>query len=356
MHEKEHLAGNPMAGAPEVYCQTVVIDGLLAAPPSGRVVEQLLAAGISACNWTVSSHSDETLTAINKIIQFYWLLEQFPDRTLLVETGSDLERAKREGKLGIVLGFQGGNPLGRNVHLVRIFHRLGVRIIQLTYNEGNVLAAGALEPSDGRLTSLGIQAVQEMNRIGMLVDLSHVGRRASLEAIEVSTDPVIFSHSNPRALQENPRNISDDQIRACAAKGGVVGLATFSAFVGDTSNGRHPGIADYFRQMDYVLDLVGPDHVGIGTDIFLDPTDGVWWRAVTGRLYPAVSQGMTWDTHNIAGFMHQSDFPSVAASMLQRGYDETTVRKILGDNWRRVFRQVWDAPATRAAHDQRSTS
>jgi len=350
IQEKGQPIGNPLADASEVYRQTVVIDGLLAAPPSGRVVEQLLAAGISGCNWTVTSHSDETLTAINKIIQFYWLLEQFPDRTLLVEVEADFERAKHEGKLGIVLGFQGGSPLGRNVHLVRIFHRLGVRIIQLTYNEGNVLAPGALEPSDGPLTSLGIQAVQEMNRIGMLVDLSHVGRRASLEAIEVSTDPVIFSHSNPRALQENPRNISDEQIRACAAKGGVVGLATFSAFVGDTSNGRHPGLDDYFRQMDHALNLVGADHVGIGTDIFLDPTDGVWWRAVTGRLYPEVSQGMTYETHNIAGFMHQSDFPSVADAMLRHGYDENTVRKILGDNWRRVFRHVWDAPATPTHH------
>jgi membrane dipeptidase len=352
---KQEPDRDTLAAAPDLYRQTIVIDGLLAATPSARVVEQLLGAGISGCNWTVSSHSDETLTAINKLIQFYWLFEQFPDRTLLVETGADFERAKRDGKLGIVLGFQGGGPLGRNVHLVRVFHRLGVRVIQLTYNEGNALAPGALEPSDGPLTSLGRQAVQEMNRIGMVVDLSHVGRRASLEAIDVSADPVIFSHSNPRALQENPRNISDEQMRACAAKGGVIGLATFSAFVGDTTNGRHPGLADYFRQMDYALNLVGRDHVAIGTDIFLDPTDGVWWRAVTGRLYPEVSQGMTYETHNIDGFMHQSDFPLVAESMLRHGYDTATVRQILGDNWRRVFSQVWDGPAARAARNPRST-
>ena len=319
------------------------------------MVQQLLDAGVSACNWTVSSHSDETLTAINKLIQFYWLFEQFPERTLLVETGADLERAKQEGKLGVVLGFQGGAPLGRNVHLVRVFHRLGVRILQLTYNEGNPLAPGVLEPADGPLTSLGLQAVQEMNRVGMLIDLSHVGRRASLEAIEASADPVIFSHSNPRALHGNPRNISDEQMRACAAKGGVVGLATFSAFVGDTLGGRHPGLDDYFRQMDHVLDLIGPAHVGIGTDIFLDPTDGVWWRAVTGRLYPEVSQGMTYETHNIEGFMHHSDFPSVAESMLRHGYDEPTVRQILGGNWRRVYSQVWDAPTARQAPNGKPT-
>ncbi len=336
------------ATAPDVYRRAIVIDGLVAALPSGRVVQDLLAAGVSGCNWTVTSHSDETLAAINKIIQFYWLLEQFPDQTLLVESERDFARAKHAGKLGIVLGFQGGSPLGHNIHLVRIFHRLGVRIIQLTYNEANALAPGVLEVSDGRLTSLGVQVVQEMNRIGMVIDLSHVGRQASLEAIELSTDPVIFSHSNPRAVHENPRNVSDEQMRACASKGGVIGLASFSAFVGDTSHGRHPSLDDYLRQMDHALELVGPDHLGIGTDIFFDPTDGVWWRAVTGRLYPEVSQGMTYDTHNIAGFMHHSEFPAVTDAMLRHGYDDTTVGKILGDNWRRVFRRVWDAPVPAA--------
>ena len=100
---------------------------------------------------------------------------------------------------------------------------------------------------------------------------------------------------------------------------------------------------EYFRQMDYALNLVGPDHVAIGTDILVDHTDGVWWRAVTGRLYPEVSQGMTYETHNIAGFMRQTDFPAVAQAMLDHGYDKETVRKIIGANWQRVFRQVWDA-------------
>ena len=344
----------PNHSAPAVYRESLVIDGLLAATPSGPVVQQLVDAGITACNWTVSSHSDETVTAINKITQFYWLFEQLPERTLLVQTAADLERAKREGKLGIVLGFQGGSPIGRNIHLLRVFHRLGVRILQLTYNESNALAPGVLESTDGPLSSLGRQAVLEMNRVGMLIDLSHVGRRASLEAIDLSSDPVIFSHSNPRAVHENPRNISDEQMRACAARGGVVGLATFSAFVGDTLNGRHPGVPEYLRQMDHALELVGPDHVAIGTDIFIDVTDGLWWRAVTGRLYPEVSQGMTYETHNIDGFMQHADFPRVTEAMLGRGYSDSVVRRILGGNWSRVFRQVWDRPDISAERGRRS--
>jgi membrane dipeptidase len=331
-----------LSRAPEVYRNNIVIDGLAVAQPSGKLVQEWIGAGITACNWTVVSHREDTNTALNKITQFYWLLEQFPRHTILVENGADIDRAKKEEKLGIILGFQGTGPLGFNVNLLRIFHRLGVRIIALAYNESSPFAAGCTEPSDGGLTSLGIQAVQEMNRLGIVVDLSHVGPRSSMEAIELSSDPVIFSHSNPSALQPNPRNIPDELMRACASKGGVIGLATFSAFVGETKGGRQPTLDEYFRQMDYVINLVGADHVAVGTDIFVDQTDGVWWRAVTGRLYPEVSQGMTYETHNIAGFMHQTDFPAVAEAMIKHGYTEDAVRKIVGGNWHRVYRQVWD--------------
>ncbi len=330
-----------LGDAPDVYRQNIVIDGLVAAQPSGRFAQDLIRAGITACNFTVVSNREDTITALNKIAQFYWLLEQYPQHTLLVETSKDIERAKQQGKLGVILGFQGTGPLGLNVSLIRIFRRLGVRIIQLAYNESSPFAAGCLEPSNGGLTSLGIQAIQEMNRLNVMIDLSHVGYRSCMEAIELSNAPVIFSHSNPRALQSNPRNIPDDLIRACAAKDGVIGLATFSAFVGDTKGGRHPGLDEFFRQMDHVLSLVGADHVAIGTDIFHDPTDGVWWRAVTGRLYPEVSQGMTYETHNVAGFMQQTDFPAVARAMMHHGYDDDTVRKIIGGNWLCVYRKVW---------------
>lgn len=221
-----------LSNAPQVYRDNVVVDGLVVAPPSGRFAQELIGAGITACNWTVVSHREDTSTALNKITQFYWLLEQFPQHTLLVENSRDIDHAKKEGKLGIILGFQGTGPLGYSVNLLRIFSRLGVRIIQLAYNESSPFAPGCLEPSNSGLSSLGIQLVQEMNRLGVVIDLSHVGQRASLETIELSQDPVIFSHSNPSMLQPNPRNISDELMRVCAAKGGVIGLSTFSAFVG----------------------------------------------------------------------------------------------------------------------------
>jgi len=328
------------AALSSVYRDGIVIDGSVSAPPSSDYALQLRSSGLTVANWTVSGGFEDTVSALQRVNEFHWLLEQYPEETLPIERADDIARAKRSGRLGIMLAFQGAGPLGRNVHLVRTFYRLGVRMIGLTYNESNSYAAGCLEPSNGGLTSLGIQLVREMNRIGMIVDLTHVGERSSLEAIEVSEKPVVFSHSNAAARQANPRNLTDRQMRACAERGGVIGLAVFSAFVGDTRDGRQPGLEEYLRHIDYTLNLVGPDHVAIGTDIFADHTGGVWWHAVTGRLYPEVTQGMTFKTHNIRGFDHPSDFPSVAQQLLDR-YDEATVRKIIGENWVRVFRQVW---------------
>ncbi|MFV2044539.1 MAG: dipeptidase [Anaerolineales bacterium] len=324
-------------------CQeSIVIDGLISAPISIGCVRSFLEAGITASHWTIAAKTQDTVTTLGRITQMYWMLEQFPEKTLLVEKSTDIERARHEGKLGIIMGFQGGGPLSGDVQLLRIFHKLGVRIIALTYNEGNIFGSGCTEPSNGGLTSLGIQAVEEMNRLGILVDLTHLGERSAMESIDISEDPVIFSHSNPSAVWKNPRNINDKLIRRCTEKGGVIGLATFSAFVGDTWNGRTPTLNDLLNQMDHILNLIGPDHLAIGTDILIDPTDGVWWRAVTGRLYPEISQGMTFETHNIEGFANHADFPRVVDAMLDRGYGQETVGKILGGNFMRIFHQVWD--------------
>jgi membrane dipeptidase len=335
------MSSKKLSDTREIYSSSIVIDGLACAEPSPKIVQMWLNSGITAANWTVASAREDAMTALNKITQYYWLLEQQPHLTLLVRTADDILRAKKEKRLGVIMGFQGVGPLGYSVNLLRIYRELGVRIVQFAYNDSSPFAAGCLEPGNSGLTSLGIQGVREMNRMGMVIDLSHVGYRSAMEAIELSADPVIFSHSCALALQKNPRNIPDDIIQACAAKGGVIGLATFSAFVGDTTNARQPGLDEYLRHFDHIINLVGEDHVAVGTDAFADATDGTWWRAVTGRVYPAVSQGMTYETHNIKGFSDQSEFANAAGAMLAHGFGEGTVRKILGENWLRVYRQVW---------------
>lgn len=331
-----------VSALPPFLADTPIIDGSLSGVSSMPFLETLLQGGFHAANWTVAGgFGDGTLSTLAKIAERYSLIEQHPERLLLVERVADIERAKRERKLGVVLGFQGIETLEGRFHLLAIYHKLGVRVVGLTYNNRNAVGAGCLEPDDGRMTRFGVEVVREMNRLGILVDLTHVGNRTSLDAAAASSAPVVFSHSNAKAVRDNPRNLSDEQIRACAATGGVVGIATFADFVGDTAGGRRPTLDEYFRHIDHVAQLVGVDHVGIGTDIFADPTHGTWWNSNTRMRYPEICGGMTYETHGLAGFEHHTEFPAVVEAMERRGYSQGDIVKVVGGNWLRVFRAAW---------------
>lgn len=329
------------AQAAQLQQKAYVIDGLFTAPPAPSIVQRVLKTGYDAVNWTVSAHSDSTETALSKIATFYWLRDAMPDQVVIVTSASDLEAPEHQGKLKIVMGFQGTDPLGHHFHYVSIFHALGVRIMQLTYNEGNRVGAGCLEPDNRGLSHFGLQVVRELNRLRMLIDLSHVGVRSSLDAIAESAHPVVFSHSNARSVRENARNLTDEQIKACAERGGVIGLATFADFVGDTHRGQ-PTLDQYLDHISYVADLVGVDHVGVGTDI-MEATGpkGVWWNANTKRRYPEVCGAMDEHMHGISGFEHWDDFGNATDGLLRRGFSEADVRKIIGGNFLRVYQEVF---------------
>lgn len=324
----------------ELQRSAYVFDGLVTGPPSPTIVNRLLSAHYDACNWTVAGRNDSTQGAMQKIVTFYWLQDHMPDRVHIVESASDLDSSEHDGKLRILLGFQGAEPLDRNYHMLAVFHKLGVRIIQLTYNEGNLLGSGCLEPVDHGLTHLGIQYVRDMNRLGMLVDLTHVGERTSLDAIEHSADPVVFSHSNPKAIRDNPRNLTDEQMKAVAARGGVVGLATFADFVADTTQGQ-PTMDHYIDNISYAADLIGIDHVGIGTDI-MDTAGpaGIWWNNNTKRRYPEICGAMDEHMHGIEDFHLWDEFPNATQALRTRGFAEDDIRKIVGGNFLRVLKQV----------------
>jgi membrane dipeptidase len=317
-----------------------VFDGLVTGPPSPSIVNRLLSAHYNACNWTVAGRNDSTLGAMQKIVTFYWLQDHMPDKVALVGSKEDLEAPQHNGKLRIVLGFQGAEPLDRSFHTLAIFHKLGVRIIQLTYNEANLLGSGCLEPNDEGLTHLGIQYVRDMNRLGILVDLTHVGERTSLDAIQVSEDPVVFSHSSAKAVRDNPRNLTDKQMRAVAETGGVVGLATFADFVADTNKGQ-PTMDQYIDHIAYAADLIGIEHVGIGTDIMetAGPA-GIWWNNNTKRRYPEICGAMDERMHGIEDFELWDDFPKATDALINRGFSTEDVQKIIGGNFLRVLKQV----------------
>jgi membrane dipeptidase len=269
------------------------------------------------------------------------LLRENPDRLLLATRSEDFRRAKEEGKIGLMLAFQNATQLEDDwMNLLPVFHTLGVRMIQPTYNEANLLGSGCLEPVDLGLTAYGRQVVRAMNNLGIVVDLSHVGDRTSLEAIEVSEDPVVVSHGNPRALNDNPRNISDEVIRAVAQKGGVICCIAWAP-LSDTGNGS-PTILDFVDHMEYVANLVGIDHVGLGSDINeVDRVSPV--SASFGEIYSSMV-GPYKDKLNSypEGFASVDDYPNLTRALVARGYSDSDILNILGGNALRVVAEVCD--------------
>jgi membrane dipeptidase len=324
----------------ELHSRSLIIDGCVVGPSTARTLDNLEAGGVNAGNWTVSGHADTCLTAMLKMEERRWLVEREPKRTVVALTAADIEQAWREGRFACVMGFQGASHLGHNFHFLAIFWRLGLRVLQLTYNERNDLGDGCLEPENRGLTHSGIQIVRDCNRLGVLLDLSHGGHRTCLDIVEHSSDPVTISHTGVYTLQPNPRNARDDLTKAVAARGGVVGLAAFSDFVADTRHGHWPTLDDYLKQIDYIANLVGIEHTAIGTDM-LEATAGVVWDNNTLRQYPEVCGEMTIERHQIEGFPNHSAIPKITDGLLRRGYAPADVQKIMGQNLLQLCRQVW---------------
>ena len=215
-----------------------------------------------------------------------------------------------------------------------------MRIIQLTYNERNLLGNGCYERSDGGLSNFGVDAVREMNRLGILIDLSHVGDQTTLDAIEVSEKPVAITHANARALFDHPRNKTDEALQALVEKGGVVGANAFPPFL---NNGFDSTLEDYIDALDDLVERVGIDHVGIGTDYtqnqpkeFFD-----WLFAQQGTKYQERPLGYPDPLLHPKGMESPEKFSNIASELLKRGYREADVVKIIGGNWLRLFQEVW---------------
>ncbi len=240
--------------------------------------------------------------------------------------------AKAAGKLGLVFNLQETNMLEGKLELVQAFYDLGVRHMLLAYNARNHVGDGCAERTDGGLSRWGLEVVAEMNRVGMLVDGTHTGYRTTMDAMAVCTAPFIFSHCNAHAVYGHYRNIRDDQIKACAATGGVVGLNGLGEFLDDDT----ASTAALFRHLDHMVQLVGPRHVGLGLDYVRD-TGRFWgWVRDNAAMWPAGPNSRTG-----SAFAQPEQIEELTGMMLQAGYGEQAIRDILGGNWLRVARQVW---------------
>lgn len=250
-------------------------------------------------------------------------LDETPEATLC-RTRAEIDAAVAAGRVAFVLGMEGGEPLQDSPEALRVFSALGLRVLGLTWNGRNLLAEGVGDPgADAGLTALGRRVVREANRLGVLLDVSHLTARSFWDLLEESSGPVIASHSNARALRDHPRNLDDAQIRALAATGGTIGINLVSAFLGQV-----PAEVDIKRvvaQIDYIADLVGPEHVALGPD-FVD------YLALEPGLVGAIDYPV--DLPTIAAL------PRLTAALVQRGYSEGAIRGILGENFLRVLTTV----------------
>jgi membrane dipeptidase len=336
-----------MTDPSELHQDAIVIDGLMFYGDGATT--GLNRAGVDAVNITVCDFEADFEVACDGIAGWLGTINRRDSGWRLIETVGDIHQAHGEGQAGLIMGTQNCRPIGDRLERLDLFHRLGLRIMQLTYNTRNYLGDGCLESEDGGLSSLGRQAVGRMNRLGIAIDLSHVGERTTLMATEASTRPVLVTHANAKAIANWPRNKSDDVIRAVAASGGIIGVSIYGPLLWNGDPSRGPNLADFIQHAEYVAEMVGIEHVSFGTDLFAVADEAAYCQDVNmveehsnpaaaayaeafddtmmGR-YPADCRGL-------------GQLSNMTAALVGAGWDDGHIRGLLGGNLMRALGEIW---------------
>lgn len=263
-------------------------------------------------------------------------LEESPDELRLVTTAEEIRQTHDEGRIGIMIGIEGSEALGDDLSLLRSYHRLGVRVLTLNWHQRNQVGDGVSEPSASGLSNWGRQVVSEANRLGVLVDVSHSGPRTVEDVLALSLAPVVASHSNSRHIHDHERNLTDDQVRAVAARGGLVGVTFLARFVADGT----PHADRVFDHIEHLVGIVGPERVGIGTDFTTGGEDLIIAsRRVAGPGQPTSDASIPYAT----GLDRYELLGNLTSGLFERGFDASAVSGILGANYLRVLRAVEEA-------------
>lgn len=324
-----------------LHADSIVIDAVCPLAHEARYLDWYREGGVTALAPSVGT-SDTRGTA-NEIAAWHRLLRERQD-LLLVQKAEDIQAAKDTQRLGIYLHFQGADPIDDNLDLVDFYKALGVGVVQLTYNVRNRVGDGCEERTDSGLSRFGIKLIQRLNHARVIVDCSHTGVRTSLEAIEHSTAPVVLSHSNAISIHATPRNVPNELIDAIAKSGGIIGLAGFPGMISSSSR---PSLDQFIDHIDAIVQRVGIDHVGLGIDYY-SLQAGVAKDEEAIRGYEEAIRTGIWSTayprpphHYPEGIDTPRTLPNLTRRLLERGYQQADVRRILGGNWLRVMKAVW---------------
>ncbi|MEM9097782.1 MAG: membrane dipeptidase [Pseudomonadota bacterium] len=316
----------------------MLIDGLQYANWSEKIFRQMRQGGVDAVHVTIAYHETFREMVLN-VEQWNRWFERFPDLIMRAGSGEDVRRAKAEGKTAIIFGYQNPSPIEDDIGLVEICHQLGARFMQLSYNNQSLLATGCYEAEDPGITRMGRQVIAEMNRVGLVVDMSHSAERSTLEAIEISTRPIAITHANPSFWHPALRNKSDHVLRALGESGGMLG---FSIYPHHLKDGSDCTLESFCAMVARTAELMGVGQIGIGTDLCQDQPDRVveWMR--TGRWTKAVDYGE--GSAERPGFPPMPDFfqdnrhfGRIADGLGKVGFSAEDVARIMGGNWLAFF-------------------
>ena len=327
----------------DLHATSIIIDAVCPLLRTKHYVDWYKEGGVTVATPTVTIGDgiDGTIRSLASWKQF---IRSRSDLLQIYSVG-DIERAKREGRLGLLMHFQGSAPLVDDPELSFIYKELGVGVIQLAYNVRNAIGDGADERTDSGLSYFGLKVIAALNEAKVVIDCSHTGVQTSLDAIDASKYPVVISHGNPRAIYNSNRNIPDDLIKAVASSGGVIGAVGFPGFVGASPN---PTLDQYIDHITYMADLVGVDHVGLGIDYY-----NAQWPVMSDeeaqKLYEIRLANGSWRKNTYpppphrypAGIETPQTLSALTFRLSERGFDKDSIQKILGENWMRVYRAVW---------------
>lgn len=337
------MINNVSDAAKALFKNAIVCDGQLGFEPEmpmefnkkWELLERYVKAGVNCVTLSIANDESTQERTMRYLAQMLVYLSQHSNKYLLAKTAEDIVHAKKENKLALRLMFQGTSPLGKDLNMVELYYRLGITSMILCYNIKTPIGDGCVELNDGGLSHLGRRLIDEMNRVGMLIDCSHTGYKTSMEALEMSKAPVVFSHSDVYAIHPHIRNLKDDQIKAVAKSGGIIGINGLSVLLGDENS----SLEKVIQHIQYISQLVGPEYVGLGLDhLYFADTFAKFMESqyiTHPQAYAAqVQQATGWKS------LAPEQVPALADRLLELDYSEKDVKGILGDNYLRVVRQV----------------
>lgn len=338
-----------------------LIDGLQYCNWSEKIFRELNAGGVTAIHVTICYHENFRETIAN-IGQWNRWFQDFPDLICPAFTADDVRRAKQDGRTAVIFGFQNPAPIEDDLSLVEIWHRLGVRFMQLSYNNQSLLATGCYEAEDPGITRMGREVIREMNRVGLVIDMSHSAERSTLEAIDLSSRPIAITHANPSSWHDVPRNKSEAVLKALGESGGMLG---FSLYPLHLKGGSGCTLRSFCEMVARTAELMGVEHIGIGSDLCQDQPDtvvewmrvGRWTRDSRGASGPL---GAAVFPPQPDWFRNNTQFAGIAAGLAEVGFAKPDIDKIMGANWldffERSFGPEQTAEPAREAIAQRATS